>query len=141
MGQPIGSGALAKVLASKHYNFQKGDYVTGFLPWVQLQVQDPDHAGLYKAPPVDNPSMYYKFLFPLNIAPLSAWLPIREFWPEASINRNGTAYVSGAAGAVGSVAGQILKNVYGIKASIAVSCPFRPRLGFLIYYFFLGYRT
>ena len=45
-------------------------------------------------------------------------MPIREFWKKESIKANSTAYVSGAAGAVGGVAGQILKKIYGINRVI-----------------------
>jgi NADPH-dependent curcumin reductase CurA len=34
------------------------------------------------------------------------------------MDKNGTAYVSGAAGAVGMIAGQILKKVYGLNRVI-----------------------
>ena len=48
-----------------------------------------------------------------NITPLSAYLPIKNiFGPPDKEMESKTAYVSGAAGGVGMIAGQILKKVY-----------------------------
>lgn len=77
------------------------------MPWQRTVAVDPIAASLLKAPKADSVSLYYKFLFPFNIAPLSAYLPIRELWPKESIKKgNITAYVSGAAGATGMIAGK-----------------------------------
>jgi NADPH-dependent curcumin reductase CurA len=68
------------VLASRHPEYKAGDFLSASLPWESVQVVKPDgaYAGWFnKAPDTDDESMYYAFLFPLNIAPLSAWLPIR----------------------------------------------------------------
>jgi hypothetical protein len=117
LNEPIQSSSLCKVIASKSNDYKVGDFVSAFLPWQKYQVFNVSNAAavsLTKPPPVPDVALYYKFLFPFNIAPLSAWLPVREFWkPETLETEKLTAYVSGAAGAVGMVVGQILKKVYG----------------------------
>jgi NADPH-dependent curcumin reductase CurA len=113
IGQPITSTGLAKVIASSNANFTVGDYVSGFLPWKRYHCID--GAEITKAPKFDKFEYYLKFVFGINIAPLSAWMPIRQLWPRDSVKEGCTAYVSGAAGAVGVIAGQILKNIYNCR--------------------------
>ena len=113
VNQPLNGGGLGKVIASKDSNLHVGDYVAGHMSW-QKYVKA-KASTLQKAPPSDDKSLYYKFLPGLNITPLSAYLPIRQLWPRETVPPGSTAYVSGAAGGVGMVAGQILKNVYGCR--------------------------
>ena len=74
LNKPIVSGGFAKVVASKNANYTVGEYVAGTLPWQRyLKANPKDLPGLSKPPPVEDVLYYYKYLFALNIAPLSAW--------------------------------------------------------------------
>lgn len=114
LNQPISSGIVAKVLSSKSENFSAGDYVTGMLPWKERQVSDGQ--GLMKVDPEGAPLS--AFLGVLGLTGLTAYLGLMEIGkPKAGE----TLVVSGAAGAVGSIVGQIGKilgmRVIGIAGS------------------------
>lgn len=113
VNQPLNGGGLGKVIASNDPNLQVGDHVAGHMNWQKFTKAKA--AFLQKAPPSTDVSLYYKFLPGLNITPLSAYLPMRQLWPRDSVSPGSVAYVSGAAGGVGMVAGQILKHVYGCR--------------------------
>jgi NADPH-dependent curcumin reductase CurA len=114
LGEPIEGGIVAKVVESKNDRFEEGDYVFGQLKWKQYQVSK--GKGLNKVDP--------------DIAPLSAYLGIlgltglTAYFGLAEIGKpqeGETLVVSGAAGAVGTVVGQIGKikgcRVVGIAGS------------------------
>ncbi|MBB4078041.1 hypothetical protein GGR28_000642 [Lewinella aquimaris] len=107
LGEPIASGVVAEVLESKHDKFTKGDYVTGSLAWKETQVAKPD--GLIKIDPKQAPLSAY--LGVLGMTGLTAYFGLTEIGkPKAGE----TLVVSGAAGAVGSVVGQIGK-ILGLR--------------------------
>ncbi|QLE02931.1 NADP-dependent oxidoreductase [Galbibacter sp. BG1] len=110
LGKPITSTIVAEVLESKNDAFSKGDNVTGMLPWKEKQVISEDK--LKEIRKVDGEQ-----------APLSAYLGIlgmtglTAFFGLTDIGKpkeGETIVVSGAAGAVGSVVGQIAK-IRGLK--------------------------
>lgn len=107
LGEPITSGIIAEVVESKSADFSVGDYVNGHLAWSELQTHN--GKGLTK---VDS-----------SLAPLSAYLGIlgmtglTAYFGLTDIGKpkeGETIVVSGAAGAVGSVVGQIGK-IMGCK--------------------------
>ena len=105
VGQPIQSGIIAQVADSKNATFKKGDFVSGNLQWMQYQVSD--GKGLIKVD--DKVSPLSSYLGVLGMTGLTAYLGLIEI----GIPKPGeTLVVSGAAGAVGSVVGQIGK-IYG----------------------------
>lgn len=111
-------GLVAEVVESKTDRFAKGDYVVGFLPWRLHQIV-PEAAvkTLHKIPdPLKQHASY--FIGACGMPGLSALLPIEKI---AEPKAGEVAFVSGAAGAVGSAAGQILKlkglKVYGSAGS------------------------
>ncbi|PIB31897.1 NADP-dependent oxidoreductase [Gaetbulibacter sp. 5U11] len=107
LNQPVHSGVVAKVLESKNKKFQVGDYVSGMLNWSTQQVSDGE--GLNKADPEKAPLSTY--LGVLGMTGLTAYLGLTEIGkPKA----DETIVVSGAAGAVGSVVGQIAK-ILGLR--------------------------
>jgi NADPH-dependent curcumin reductase CurA len=55
--KPIASGVIAQVLESENENFKKGDFVSGMLPWMEIQVSDGD--GLYTVDPEKAPLSAY----------------------------------------------------------------------------------
>ncbi|MCP9234857.1 NADP-dependent oxidoreductase [Lewinella sp. JB7] len=114
LGKPIVSGVVAEVLESRHDGFTKGDYVTGSLAWKETQVAGAE--GLIKVDPDQAPLSAY--LGVLGMTGLTAYFGLTEIGkPKAGE----TLVVSGAAGAVGSVVGQIGKilglRVVGIAGS------------------------
>jgi len=102
LNKPISSGVIAKVIASKNANFQEGDVVSGLLDWKTKQISNGD--GLIKVDTDKAPLSAYLGL--LGMTGLTAYLGLTEIGkPKAGE----TLVVSGAAGAVGSVVGQIGK--------------------------------
>ncbi len=102
INKPIQSRIIAEVIASNHSEFNKGDFVSGNLDWKEYQVSD--GKGLNK---VDaKVSKLSSYLGILGMTGLTAYLGLTEIGvPKAGE----TLVVSGAAGAVGSVVGQIGK--------------------------------
>ncbi|SHG35096.1 hypothetical protein SAMN05444396_10980 [Flavobacterium segetis] len=107
LNKPILSGAVAEVLASKNTKYSVGDHVAGMLEWKetqiiktdQLLIVDPDKAALSA------------YLGVLGMTGLTAYLGLTEIGKP---KKGETLLVSGAAGAVGSVVGQIGK-ILGLK--------------------------
>ncbi|ARN78525.1 NADP-dependent oxidoreductase [Nonlabens spongiae] len=108
LDQPLESAVVAKVTESKNDDFNSGDYVMGMLQWKQIQTHS--GKGLRK---VDK-----------DLAPLSAYLGVlgmtglTAYFGLLDIGEpkeGETVLVSGAAGAVGSIVGQIAK-IKGCKA-------------------------
>lgn len=107
LNQPIQSGVIAKVIASKNDTFSEGDFVSGMLSWKTKQVSNGE--GLLKVDGSKAPLSSY--LGVLGMTGLTAYLGLNEIGkPKAGE----TIVVSGAAGAVGSVVGQIAK-ILGLK--------------------------
>lgn len=114
LGEPMVSGLIAEVVESNLEGYQKGDFVLGFLGWKQFQLSSGE--GLRKVDPALAPLTAY--LGVLGLTGLTAYLGLTEIgMPKAGE----TIVVSGAAGAVGSVVGQIGKlmgcRVVGIAGS------------------------
>ena len=100
--KPISSGAIAEVIDSKHPDFSKGDFVSGVLEWKKFQKSN--GKGLLKADPAKAPLPAYLGI--LGLTGLTAYFGLTEIGKP---QKGETLFVSGAAGAVGSVAGQIGK--------------------------------
>jgi NADPH-dependent curcumin reductase CurA len=100
--KPITSGVIARVVESNHNGFSKGDYVSGMLEWKEYQKSEGQ--GLHKVDGSKAPLSAY--LGVLGVTGLTAILGLSEI----GLPKKGeTMVVSGAAGAVGSVVGQIGK--------------------------------
>ncbi|AUS06740.1 NADP-dependent oxidoreductase [Pseudotamlana carrageenivorans] len=114
LNKPIQSGVIAKVVASKNKKFAEGDYVSGMLDWSTQQISK--GVGLNKVDASKAPLSAY--LGVLGMTGLTAFLGLQEIGkPKAGE----TIVISGAAGAVGSVVGQIAKilglHVIGIAGT------------------------
>lgn len=102
LNKPITSGVIAQVIESNHNEFSKGEYVLGMLEWKEYQKSK--GLGLYKVDAAKAPLSAYLGI--LGMPGLTAYLGLSEIGKP---KKGETLVVSGAAGAVGSVVGQIGK--------------------------------
>src|SRR5260370_36309887 len=104
LGEVMSSLAVGQVLESRHPDFKPGDLLRGDFGWQDYAVTDGQgFGGLHKVPP-GVPANLALSLFGLT-GP-TAYFGITEI---GQVKAGETVVVSGAAGAVGSVAGQIAK--------------------------------
>lgn len=102
VGEPLESGIIAEVIESNNPNFIKGEFVSGMLKWKQFQTAS--GSGLNKVDPDKAPLTVY--LGVLGLTGITAFLGLDKI---GNLKSGETLLVSAAAGAVGSVAGQIGK--------------------------------
>jgi NADPH-dependent curcumin reductase CurA len=102
VNEPIESVIIAEVISSNSPNFKEGDFVTGMLKWKQFQVSK--GIGLNKVDP--NIAPLTAFLGILGLTGITAYLGLEKI---GKLKEGETLLVSGAAGAVGSIVGQIGK--------------------------------
>lgn len=112
--QPISGGVVGKVIKSDIPSFKAGDHVLGRLPWRE-QINAPIKL-LQAINPTIAPASYYLGI--LGMPGLTAYFGLQEICkPKAGE----TGVVSGAAGAVGMVVGQLARiqgcNMVGITGS------------------------
>ncbi|WP_439482203.1 NADP-dependent oxidoreductase [Cyclobacterium plantarum] len=102
LNKPIQSGIIAEVLDSHLPDFKKGDFVSGMLAWKEFQTST--GKGLTKVDPTL--AKLSSYLGILGMTGLTAYLGLTEIGKP---KEGETLVVSGAAGAVGTVVGQIGK--------------------------------
>lgn len=127
VGQAIASKVIAEVVASKNEAFSPGEFVSHYLDWKEYQVSD--GKGLVKIDATAAPLT--TALGVLGITGLSAYFALLDIGqPKAGE----TLVVSGAAGAVGSIAGQIGKllgcRVVGIVGTAEKEALITGKFGF-----------
>ncbi|MDT0647709.1 NADP-dependent oxidoreductase [Zunongwangia sp. F260] len=114
LNEPMESMVVAEVEDSKKENFSKGDFVSGMLDWQEYQVSD--GKGLNKISKDNAPLSAYLGI--LGLTGITAYLGLEKI---GKLKEGETLLVSGAAGAVGSIVGQIGKikgcKVVGIAGS------------------------
>ena len=104
LGDVMQSFAVGQVLESRHPDFKPGDLVRGDFSWQDYVVTDGNgFGGMQKVPPGTPPNLALS-LFGVN--GLTAYFGMTEI---GRVKSGDTVVVSGAAGATGSVAGQIAK--------------------------------
>lgn len=113
-GKPLSGGVVAKVIESKSEKFQVGDVITGNLPWRKKMIAA--EKDIQKIDSTVAPASYYLGI--LGMTGLTSYFGLMHIGkPKAGE----TVVVSGAAGAVGMVVGQIAKiqgcRVIGIAGS------------------------
>jgi NADPH-dependent curcumin reductase CurA len=101
LGEPMRAGGVAQVVASRHPEYQVGDFVSGWLSWQDYILSDGTSNGmpLSKIPP-GVPLTYPLGIF--GITGITAYFGMLELGKPSP---GETVLVSGAAGATGSVAG------------------------------------
>jgi len=102
LGEVMVGGVVGQVAVSQHPKFQPGDFVEGYLGWQTYALSDGQ--GLRKLDPTLSPLS--TALSVLGMPGLTAYFGLLEIGqPQAGE----TVVISGAAGAVGSLVGQIAK--------------------------------
>ena len=104
IGEVMASFAVGQILESRHPDFKAGDIVRGSFGWQEYVATDGKvFGGIHKVPPGVPPNLALS-MFGIN--GLTAYFGITEV---GQVKAAETVVVSGAAGATGSVAGQIAK--------------------------------
>ena len=101
IGKPLEGGAVGEVAESRATGFKAGDIVTSSLGWRDYLIATPQE--LQPVSREYQPLSVY--LGALGMTGLTAWAGLQQ----AAVKAGETIYISGAAGAVGSVAGQLAK--------------------------------
>ena len=107
LGEPIMGGGVAQVIESNADEFKTGDFVLGMLPWQEEMVVNT--IGLQVVDENLAPLSYYLGI--LGMPGLTAYFGLLDI---GNPQKGETVVVSGAAGAVGIVVGQIAK-IYGCR--------------------------
>lgn len=102
VGQPISGGVVAEVMESHNEQLPVGSVVVGNLPWQEYSVSGGQ--GLTRVPTNQAPLSYYLGL--LGMTGLTAYFGLLDICQPKP---GETVVVSGAAGAVGMVVGQLAK--------------------------------
>lgn len=129
IGETMRALGLGRVVESKHPDFEEGQLVQGLIGWTESFVAS-DGAPLQRVPEIEgvSPSLY---LGALGMTGLTAWVGMEEIGKPQTAE---TVVVSAAAGAVGSVAGQLAKRngarVVGIAGGPEKCSILTEKLGF-----------
>lgn len=103
IGEVMRAAGLGRILESRSPSLAKGDIVVGLLGWQDVQVSNGSALQRLDLIP-DVPLSLY--LGPLGMTGLTAWFGMNEIGHPG---RGDTVVVSAAAGAVGSIAGQLAR--------------------------------
>ena len=101
LGEPLDGGAVGEVIESRARKFKPGDAVTSSFGWREYFVASPD--DLHPVSREIQPLSVY--LGALGMTGMTAWAGLHL----VQVKAGETIFISGAAGAVGSVAGQLAK--------------------------------
>ncbi|MFD2628532.1 NADP-dependent oxidoreductase [Oceanobacillus kapialis] len=127
LGEPLTGGVVAQVIESNSDDLKKGDIVRGNLPFQEYHVQKPSHVSKVQTNGLD-PSAA---LSVLGMPGLTAYFGMMHIGKP---KEGETVVVSGAAGAVGQVAGQLAKqagaHVIGIVGSEEKASYIKEKLGY-----------
>jgi len=101
LGKPLDGGAVGEVIESRTQSFQPGDIVTSSLGWREYFIASPP--ALHQVIQEVEPCSVY--LGALGMTGMTAWAGLNL----VEVKAGDVIFISGAAGAVGSVAGQLAK--------------------------------
>jgi hypothetical protein len=101
LGKPLEGGAVGEVIASRAREFKPGDAVTSRFGWREYFIASPNE--LHPVSREIQPLSVY--LGALGMTGMTAWAGLHL----VEVKAGETVFISGAAGAVGSVAGQLAK--------------------------------
>lgn len=103
LGEPLSGGAVGEVVASNSEQFGVGDHVVHQLGWREYATLDEDKAVAVDA----DQAPLSAYLGVLGMPGLTAYVGLFDI---AEFTSGDTVFVSGAAGAVGSLVGQLAKR-------------------------------
>ncbi|KAF5829915.1 NADPH dependent alkenal/alkenone reductase [Dunaliella salina] len=115
-GEPVSGIGIAAVKESKAPGIEKGKFYSGMYPWTSPHIATKDQMG--QMMPVDTEVLKQA---KLPLSGIGGVLGHTGMTAYGSITRIGkpqkgeTVFISGAAGAVGMIVGQMCKNIYGCK--------------------------
>ena len=126
LGKPLGGGAVGEVVESRAKGFKPGDAVTSNLGWREYFIASPKE--LHPVSREIQPLSVY--LGALGMTGMTAWVGLNL----VEVKAGDVVYISGAAGAVGNVAGQLAKlrgcRVIGSAGSMEKVRVLREECGF-----------
>jgi len=126
LGKPLDGGAVGEVVESRAKGFKPGDVVTSNFGWREYFIASPK--DLRPVSPELQPLSVY--LGALGMTGLTAWVGLNL----VEVKAGDVIFISGAAGAVGSVAGQLAKlrgcRVIGSAGSMEKVMFLREECGF-----------
>lgn len=126
MGRPLEGGAISEVVASQADAFKPGDIVTSSYGWREYVIASPKDLQSVKR--TFQPLSVH--LGALGMTGMTAWAGLQL----GEVKEGDVIYISGAAGAVGSVAGQLAKlrgcRVIGSAGSAAKVAFLQEECGF-----------
>jgi len=126
LGKPLDGGAVGKVIESRAGEFKPGDAVTSNLGWREYFIASP--IELHPVGPDVQPLSVY--LGALGMTGMTAWAGLNL----VEVKAGDVVFISGAAGAVGNVAGQLAKlrgcKVIGSAGSMEKVMFLREECGF-----------
>ncbi|GGV16168.1 NADP-dependent oxidoreductase [Actinomadura cremea] len=128
LGQPLDGAAVGEVIASRSPDVPVGGRVSHFLGWRDFAVLDAAAATIVDTSVVPEQA----YLGPLGTTGLTAHIAVTD---AAPVRDGDVVYVSAAAGAVGSIAGQLARRygasrVIGSAGGPAKTALVRDRFGF-----------
>jgi NADPH-dependent curcumin reductase CurA len=123
LGEPLDGGAVGEVVASESEDLAVGETVQHQLGWREHAVLDARHAR--RIDTSDVPASAY--LGVLGMPGMTAYAGLVRI---AEVKDGDTVFVSGAAGAVGSLAGQIARNL-GVSRVIG-SAGSQEKIGYVV---------
>jgi len=127
VAKPLASKVIAEVVESKHNDFKPGQFVINYLQWKEYQLSDGSGLSLLD----DKEAPLSTYLGVLGTTGLSAYFALLDIGKPKG---GETLVVSGTAGAVGTIVGQIGKimgcRVVGITGSDAKTALLKSKFGF-----------
>ncbi len=130
IGEVVRAAGLGRVVESKNPNYREGQLVQGLVGWQDYFVTS-DAMPLFPVAEVEGVPSPSHYMGALGMTGLTAWVGINEIGKP---QEGETVVVSAAAGAVGSVAGQLAKiagaRVVGIAGGAEKCALLTDRLGF-----------
>lgn len=119
---PAPARGIAKVLKSKSSKFQVGDFIQSRIDWATHNILNDSTWGTSKIDPTKFDSLS-KYLSVFGSTTLTAYLAAFKYsgLPKPEEAQNKVFLVTGAAGAVGSVAVQFFAKVFKAKKVLAIA--------------------
>lgn len=104
VGEPLEGGVIGQVISSRNESFPEGTFVSGMLRWEDYSLTDGE--GLQAIDPSLAPLSYH--LGVLGMPGMTAYVGLVAI---GELQEDESVFVTAASGAVGSVVGQIAKNL------------------------------